>query len=430
MSLVGRARAGAIILCVLVLCACAGSAHAHFQLNLNVRIVHVEHLADGLRVYLRTPMPYLVAERMGPVGSDGQAAPAPYTTSAIEAGQLVHYLDPERLRSDAKGLGLFANEGFRFEVDGKRLEGEVEQVQVHRIGTQPDFATLDEAKAAFAAGPAAVEAAKPPYVGDAVVDTVLRYRTDGSVSSYALSSTLAPGLPGQEDTANLILDHGPGGTKVFRARGLLSEPVTISRSAFAAVLTFVKEGVRHILEGADHVLFVLCLVLGAVHFTSLVWRITGFTIGHSITLTAGFFGFVPSGEWFIPSVETGIALSIIYAAGIAIAVVPGKAAADRERNMFLVTLSIGLLHGLGFSFVLHKILQVTSPDIWQSLLAFNVGVEIGQLTVILVTWSIFRLLERSSKTAWRFGRIGIALACMLVAVVWTGQRAWSLIEVL
>lgn len=425
-----KARVWTIILCVIALCGVAESASAHFQLNLNVRILHVEHLNDGFKVYLRTPMPYLVADRMGPVGSDGQPEAAPYTTNNIEERKLVHYVDADRLRSDPKGLGSFAGDGFRFVVDGKRLDADLEQVRVYRVGTQPDFATLDEAKLSFAGDSAIPKLASPLYVGDAVVDVVLRYRTNDPISSYSLSSTLNPGLPDQENTANVILDYGPGNTKVFRERGLLAEPVTISRSAFSAVLTFVKEGIRHILEGADHVLFVLCLVLGAVTFKSLVWRITGFTIGHSITLSAGFFGFVPSGAWFIPSVETGIALSIIYAAGIAIAVTPGKMAANRERNMFFVTATIGLLHGLGFSYVLRKILQVTSPDIWQSLLAFNVGVEIGQLTIILATWSVFRLIERSSSTAWRVGRIGIAMACMTVAALWAGQRALSVIDIL
>ncbi len=105
---------------------------------------------------------------------------------------------------------------------------------------------------------------------------------------------------------------------MFRARGLLTEPVAISRSALSAVITFIKEGVPHIPGGLDHVLFVLCLVLGATRFKNLVWRVTGFTIGHSVTLSVGFFRFVPSGTWFVPTVETGIALSIIYAAAIAV----------------------------------------------------------------------------------------------------------------
>jgi hypothetical protein len=304
----------------------------------------------------------------------------------------------------------------------------VERTHIHRVGTQPEYATLDEAKAAFLAARPYPDTAKPLYVGDAVVDVVLLYETGGAVYDYTLSSTLDPGLPGQEDTANLILDYAPGGTKVFRARGLLNDPVTISRSALSAFATFVKEGSRHILEGLDHVLFVLCLVLGATGLRSLVWRVTGFTIGHSVTLTAGFLGFVPSGAWFVPAVETGIAVSIIYAA--AVAVMPRSEQGDRERSMFVVTCAIGLLHGLGFSFVLQKILQVTSPDIWQSLLAFNLGVELGQLAIISITWPAFRLLERLNRRAWRVGRWGAAGACASVALVWTAQRGLSVLGTL
>jgi uncharacterized membrane protein YczE len=77
--------------------------------------------------------------------------------------------------------------------------------------------------------------------------------------------------------------------------------------------------------------------------------------------------------------------------------------------MFFVTCTIGLLHGLGFSFVLHKNLQITSADVWRSLLAFNVGVEIGQLTIILAACPMFRLIQRSSDFAWRIDHNGIAI---------------------
>ena len=419
------ARGSPLFTIGLLLCLAAAPASAHFLLNLNVRILHVEHLTDGLRVYLRTPMPYLVADRIGPIGADGLPAPAPYTTNRLEDGKPAHYLDPSALRSDPEGLGRLAAVGFHFRTGGKPIDATVERVRAHPIGSQPPFATLTEARAAFEYQATYAAGADPPYVGDVVVDVILRYETGAPVYSYSVSSSLDPGLPGQENTANLILDYSPGATRVFRARGLLSEPVEISRSAWSAIITFVQEGVRHILDGWDHVLFILCLTLGAIRLKSLVWRATGFTLGHSVTLAVGFFGYVPSGRWFIPAVETGIALSIIYAA--AIAVMARRDQKLREVEMFSVTMAIGLLHGFGFSFVLHKLLQVDSPDIWQSLVAFNVGVEIGQLLIILCAWPLFRLVERMNDRAWQISRWGIAASCAVVAVFWTAQRTSAVI---
>jgi hypothetical protein len=405
----------------------AGFARAHFLLNINVRVIHVEHLDDGLRVYLRLPMPYLVADRLGPVGSDGLPEPAPYTTNRLEDDRLVHYLDADSLAAEPLGLGWLVADGHQVSVGGSPLIPEVEQLRAYPGAEQPSFASIEDAKRSFE-GPYDPEQFPVTYVGDAVVDTVLRYRSGGPVYDYAMSSSLDPGLEGQEETANLLLDHFPGETEVFRARGLLDQPIEVSRSALAAVTTFVTEGVRHILNGWDHVLFVLCLALGAVKFSSLLWRATGFTIGHSVTLAAGFFGFVPSGTWFVPAVEMGIALSIIYAAVFAVSQ-RGRDSRS-ETTMFLITTTIGLLHGLGFSFVLHEILQVDSPNIWQSLLAFNLGVEIGQVLIILAAWPLFRLVARWNDRAWAVGRWGVAVPCVAVAAVWTAQRALMVIRTL
>ena len=138
-----------VVLPLFILGFAIGPASAHFQLNLNVRILHVEHLADGLVVYLRTPMPYLVADRVGPVGADGLPEPAPYTSNRMEEGKLVYYVDHDQLRNDDIGLGVFAAEGYRFDAGDIPLEASVQQVRVHAIGKEPDFATLDAAKAAF-----------------------------------------------------------------------------------------------------------------------------------------------------------------------------------------------------------------------------------------------------------------------------------------
>jgi hypothetical protein len=261
---------------------------------------------------------------------------------------------------------------------------------------------------------------QPVYVGDTTIDVLLRYNSESAIYNYALSSNLNPGLPDQDETANLILDYSPSGVQVFRARGLLYEPIVVTRSVFDAVTTFIKEGVVHILEGLDHVLFVTCLVLGAMRLKPLLWRVTGFTIGHSITLSLGFYGFVPSGAWFVPAVETGIALSIIYVA--VVAVVPGLQQKKGEWTVVGVTGLIGLLHGLGFSFVLQNILQVTSPDIWQSLVAFNIGVEIGQLLIVIGAWFVFYLIGLSGAGAAKLNRYLVASVCALIALYWVFER--------
>ena len=255
----------------------------------------------------------------------------------------------------------------------------------------------------------------PLYVGDAVLDVALRYRTGGPVYGYRFSGNLDPGLEGQGETANLLIDYLAGDSKVFRATGLLVEPITVSRSALAAAWTFVEEGVRHILVGLDHVLFVVCLTLGASRLKDLLWRVTGFTVGHSITLAAGFFGLVPEGAWFVPAVETGIALSIVYAAIVALM-------QWQHGATVLVTVAIGLLHGLGFSFVLSEILRIDSPNIWQSLLAFNVGVEIGQIAIVLACWPLFHFVERRHVAVWPALRWSVALPCIALAALWVGQR--------
>lgn len=407
----------------------AASATAHFKLNLNVRILHVDHRSDGLNVYMRLPMPYLVAHLLGETDENGLPAPAPYTRHNIEDGKLVHYVDVIQLKNSTDALALLALQGLDLSVDGENINAKVEQVRIYRNGTQPNFATLDDAKKSFQSGPTFGSFEQGAYVGDTTVDVLLRFSSDSVIYNYALSSNLNPGLPDQDETANLILDHSPSGVQVFRARGLLHEPIIVTRSVFDAVITFIKEGVKHILEGLDHVLFVICLVLGAMHFRPLLRRVTGFTIGHSITLTIGFFGFVPTAAWFVPAVETGIALSIIYVALMAI--LPDFKTRWQQRNnewtVVGVTGLIGLLHGLGFSFVLQNILQVSSPNIWQSLVAFNVGVEIGQLLIVFAAVCVFYLISLLGDRATKLNQYIVAGLCAAIASYWVIERGGSVL---
>ena len=410
-----------LLAATIVLAAVYVPVSAHFLLNANLRVVHVEHLDDGLRLYMRLPMPYLVAHLLGEEEEDGEREPAPYTTNHYEGQDLVHYVDVDAVLEDPLGLGLFAAEGHRIIVDGREIAPQLEATRAYPSLEQPIFSTLEQAREALQ-GPAYPDETAATYVGDTVVDVALRYVTGEPVYRYSFAGALNPGLPGQEDTENLLHDNLYGEVQTFTGRGLLiADAMEISRKPLAAAWTFIVEGVRHILEGLDHVLFVLCLIIGAAGLKSLVWRVTGFTLGHTVTLIAGFMGFVPTAPWFIPLVETGIALSIIYAAVIAVLRRP-------DGGTFLVTTAIGLLHGFGFSFVLQEILSIEAPNVWQSLLAFNLGVEIGQLAIVLAVWPLLMLLSRWDARVARAGRWAVAAPCIAVATFWAGERALSLLQ--
>lgn len=407
------------------------SASAHFLLNLNVRILHMEHSADGANLYMRLPLPYLLADKVGEATEPGMLpSPAPFTHNAFEDGQLVHYVDFQQVLAAPLGLGEIAAQATHIGSLESELRGEVSAVRLYPVGQEPDFATLEEAQQAFSS---TAETRDFPqnllYVGDTVIDVLIHYPLSDPLERYRISSSLNPGLPNQDDTANLVLDYAAGKTQVFHANGLLNEPIEISHSTVNAMTTFIKEGVVHILAGLDHVLFVLCLTLGASTLSALLWRATGFTIGHSITLSAGFFGLVPSGAWFVPMVETGIALSIIYVGWIAIR-------QSHQNNhptgltVFVGTCLLGLLHGLGFSFVLHEILRVDSPNIWQSLLAFNIGVELGQALIILAVWPIL-LVIRQWRTPLEYPvRVAVAASCSAIALFWSFDRSYQLVQTL
>ncbi|WP_171239325.1 HupE/UreJ family protein [Ruegeria sp. HKCCA5491] len=397
----------------------AGGAWAHFNLNQNVRIFHIVRNDSGLNVMLRTPMAYVLADKVGPAGTDGLPRPAPFTTNELQDGVVMHLVDVEALRRAPFALAdIVLNELVIEQADG-RLQGHIVNLKVYPIGQEPGFATKAEATEALAATAINIGSDQQVYVGDTVVDIWLTFG-DASDAAYALSMLSNPGLAGQDETANLILNYHNGETQTYRAKGLLAEPIEITGTASSAAATFVVEGVRHIIEGIDHVLFVLCMVIGSLNLKALLARVTGFTLGHSVTLIMGFFGLAPSAPWFIPAVETAIAMTIILAAADAVFQRSGG------KHSYLVaagvTAGVGLLHGFGFSFMLREILKVDADNVWQSLLAFNVGVEIGQLMIVLVTWPLVVILRRMPTSVWIGARAFIAASISVVALIWVVER--------
>src|SRR5690242_1477012 len=142
-------------------------------------------------------------------------------------------------------------------------------------------------------------------------------------------------------------------------------------------------GVEHILSGVDHLLFVAGLLFLVGFRRRLVGTITAFTVAHSLTLASSAFGWLTLRS---PPVEASIALSIVLVAS--------EALRQREtlarRTPSLVAFLFGLVHGLGFAGAL-KSIGLPQRHLPLALFTFNVGVEVGQLFVVLLAYGLVRL---------------------------------------
>lgn len=161
-----------------------------------------------------------------------------------------------------------------------------------------------------------------------------------------------------------------------------------------ATTTIVKEytflGIKHILMGYDHLLFILGLLFIVIGFKNLVKTITSFTVAHSITLGLSILGYVVVETRFI---EALIALSIIILAVEIIYTLHGKGGL-LSKYPWVIAFFFGLIHGFGFAFVLME-LGLPKSQLTLALLFFNVGIEVGQLLFIGLMIFIYMILKNS-----------------------------------
>ncbi len=219
-----------------------------------------------------------------------------------------------------------------------------------------------------------------------------------------------------EQIQEFALTQSPNIAEQFRDRSKVVDLLTKrSTNFFDNFLDFIKLGVNHILSGADHILFVLTLVLAFVSIKE-IFKLTGtFTIAHSITLILAGTGILT-----LPSkiVEPFIALSIAYVA-ITSVFFKGKKFIGEARGKVLMVFFFGLFHGLGFAGLLKEI-QIPSERFISSLLAFNVGIEFGQLIVLLI--AVPPLLYFRDRSWFPKLMKIIAIAISGLALVWVVQR--------
>lgn len=234
-----------------------------------------------------------------------------------------------------------------------------------------------------------------------VLDILVTYPIEGEDSDFSVNPQLGTL---SDETTTVLRFLVPSGAE--RAFNYLGNPgvVELDPRWHQAALRFVAMGFDHILEGIDHLLFLFCLVIPLRSIRALIPVITSFTIAHSITLISSAFGMAPNALWFPPLIETLIALSIVY---MAFENIVGA----KLEHRWIVTFGFGLVHGFGFSFLFSETLQFAGGHLFSSLLAFNVGVELGQILVLILVIPLLNILFKYLVEE----RIGCILLSALLA---------------
>ena len=181
------------------------------------------------------------------------------------------------------------------------------------------------------------------------------------------------------------------------------------------IWTYVRLGYTHILPlGLDHILFVLSLYILEPRLKPVLWQATAFTVAHSITLGLAMYGVIHPPTSIV---EPVIALSILFVA-------IENIVTDRINPWRLaVVFGFGLIHGMGFASALTS-LGLPRKMFLESLIAFNVGVELGQVSVIVLAWALVG--RWAADKAWYRRRVLIPTSVVigLIAAYWTVERVF------
>jgi HupE / UreJ protein len=378
----------------------------------------------------------------------------------------------EQILRDAAQLWV-ADDIEMYEDDVRLAYPRIVEVRASLAGDR-SFTSYDEALA-HVTGPRLPDDTEF-FWSQGLLDILFEYRIRSDQSKFSIRPKLAR-LGIRTQTVLRFLPPG-GAVRAFEFHG---DPglVRLDPRWHQAAFQFVKLGFFHILDGVDHLLFLVCLVIPFRRFRSLVAVVTAFTVAHSITLVASAYNLAPDALWFPPLIETLIATSIVYMAlenivfasrgaqstegahpstlrepqgrgpqrgnrvGVESRPEPGRGATSSGRALmvspsnheglaglalkrrWLVTFAFGLVHGFGFSFALRETLQFAGSHLLTSLLAFNVGVELGQLLVLVVLIPALGLLFRY-VVAERLGTIILSAIVAHTAWHWMTERFGAL----
>ncbi|WP_317930447.1 HupE/UreJ family protein [Halioxenophilus sp. WMMB6] len=217
----------------------------------------------------------------------------------------------------------------------------------------------------------------------------------GAVENWQCAGDVPPAqltlaYPGQSNNSPIIvrLNYRQGASRTVAAiAGSRTVQLPAQVGGWQVFTNYVAIGLQHIVGGYDHLLFLVCLMVIAGRWRRIVATVTGFTLGHALTISLATLGYLVLDS---RTVEVLIALSIVF---VAAEIVRPRRDSLTFRYPWLVASLFGLLHGLGFAGALREV-GIPASETGLALLAFNLGIEFGQLSIVLALLLIFEWLMR------------------------------------
>jgi len=248
----------------------------------------------------------------------------------------------------------------------------------------------------------------PPQIKPEGINDVIIWEARQSVRAgkMVLTAPIFPDIPSEKTLVSVLRDGQPFGETILDAD---SGPTTVGETTTQALTRFVPIGIEHILLGPDHIAFLLALLLPGGRFRALVTVITGFTISHSITLALAVLRLVTPVPWLVEGI---IALSIVAAAGENLL----SKGETRTTVRALYAAGFGLVHGFGFAGALGDT-GLPHHALGWALGGFNIGVEIGQLAIVVVVVPLLAKLSNRALAV-KYG----SMVIMAAGLFWTVQR--------
>ena len=243
----------------------------------------------------------------------------------------------------------------------------------------------------------------------------LRYPVSSTPGTIAVTTTMFPYDPVHQTFVNVYEGETLTSQMILDAKHPHLEYFAGSRQGVAAVIRkFIPAGIHHILIGPDHLLFLVGLLLLGGSVRQLLIVVTSFTVAHSITLSLAALNLVTPPARLI---EPAIALSIVYVGADNI-----LAKGGRDVRAW-IAFTFGFIHGFGFANVLRE-MDLPRRALGWSLFSFNIGVEIGQLFVVVLVATAFTMLRARSEWSRRHLALAGSIVVIAAGTFWFVQRVF------